>query len=191
MSAVEKIEIRYSHTASGTCTHRTYRCESGRTPSRPRHEVPQPRFRVHRRIDGGKSAPGVRFFARLDIAVFAWTAREAGFDRRFCALKSPFRPRGAVHAIASKRRSRSVQPSIAAAFVLGWRSGRARGMKPRNLRRQVHCGLDLLGDGLLVDERDEAELSVAIRADDLKVECFSQQLCPSPNNSSRMPRAPA
>jgi hypothetical protein len=47
-------------------------------------------------------------------------------------------------------------------------------MKHGNHRGQVHCGQDLLGDGLLVDERDEAELGVAVRADDLKKTALSE-----------------
>jgi hypothetical protein len=41
-------------------------------------------------------------------------------------------------------------------------------MKHGNHRGQAHCGQDLLGDGLFVDESDEAELGVAVRVDDLK-----------------------
>jgi hypothetical protein len=51
-------------------------------------------------------------------------------------------------------------------------------MKRRNHRWQVHRFEDFFGDGLGLDERDEAELAVALRADDLEPERFSQQLCP-------------
>jgi hypothetical protein len=37
----------------------------------------------------------------------------------------------------------------------------------------VHRLEDLLGDGLGLDERDEAELAVAFPADNLEAECLS------------------
>jgi hypothetical protein len=40
----------------------------------------------------------------------------------------------------------------------------------------VHGLEDLLGDGLGLDERDETELGVALFADDLKPESFSEKL---------------
>jgi hypothetical protein len=40
----------------------------------------------------------------------------------------------------------------------------------------VHRLEYLLGDGLGLDERDEAELAVTLFADDLKPECFSEKL---------------
>jgi hypothetical protein len=51
-------------------------------------------------------------------------------------------------------------------------------MKFRDLRRQVHRLEDLLGDGLGLDERDEAKLGVAFLADDLEPECFSEKFSP-------------
>ena len=51
-------------------------------------------------------------------------------------------------------------------------------MKRRDLGWQVHRLENLVGDGLGLDERDEAELALALRADDLEPECLSQQLCP-------------
>jgi hypothetical protein len=40
----------------------------------------------------------------------------------------------------------------------------------------VHRLEDLLGDGLGLDERDEAELAVALLTDDLEPKCFSEKL---------------
>jgi hypothetical protein len=62
--------------------------------------------------------------------------------------------------MAASRRSRSVQPVIAASGVTGWRAQRERGMKRRDHRWQVHRFEDLFGDGLGLDERDEAELVI-------------------------------
>jgi len=42
----------------------------------------------------------------------------------------------------------------------------------------MHCFENLLGYGLRLDERDETELVVAILADDLKPESFSEKFCP-------------
>jgi hypothetical protein len=49
-------------------------------------------------------------------------------------------------------------------------------MKLWHLRWQVHRLEDLSGDGLGLDERDEAELKVTLFADDLKPECFPEKL---------------
>ena len=69
-------------------------------------------------------------------------------------LKGVSRPRGAVYPIASLPRSpRSVHPVIDAARGPGWR---ARGVKLRHFRGQVHRGQDLPRDVLGLDEGDQA-----------------------------------
>src|SRR5450759_1761785 len=89
-------------------------------------------------------------------------------------LKGVSRPRGAVYPIASLPRSpRSVHPVIAAAHGPRWR---ARGVKLWDVGGQVHRGQDLLGDVLGLDECDEAERGLALRAEELKPESFPQQL---------------
>src|ERR1019366_1208858 len=42
----------------------------------------------------------------------------------------------------------------------------------------MHCFENLLGNGLRLDERDETELTVALRADNLKPESLSEKFCP-------------
>jgi hypothetical protein len=52
-------------------------------------------------------------------------------------------------------------------------------MQLGDVRRQVHRSENSLGDVLGLDECDEAELGVALRADNLKPERFSQKLGPT------------
>src|ERR1035437_9223517 len=81
-------------------------------------------------------------------------------------LKGVSRPRGAVYPIASLPRSpRSVHPVIAAAHGPRWR---ARGVKLWDVGGQVHRGQDLLRDVLGLDECDQAERGLALRAEEFK-----------------------
>ena len=77
-------------------------------------------------------------------------------------------PRGAVCPLASPLGSpRSVHPVLAAPR-LPWR--RTRGVKLRRFCGQVHGDQDLLGDGFALDEGDQAQWSLACRADGLDAE---------------------
>ena len=51
-------------------------------------------------------------------------------------------------------------------------------MKLGHFRGQVHRRENLLGDLLRLDEGDQAQRPLALRAEELEPESFSQQLCP-------------
>jgi hypothetical protein len=103
------------------------------------------------------------------------TARQGGIDRLISTLRGLAGPRGVVHPMASLARSRSVQAIIAAARLPG---RRARGLAFRDFNGQVHGSQNPLGNVFGPDECDQTELGLALGTNNLKPECFSQQLCP-------------
>lgn len=83
--------------------------------------------------------------------------------------------RGAVYPSTAPPRWRSVQPVIAASRLV---RRRARGAQLRDVNWQVHRGQDFLGEVLGLDEGDQAELGLALGAENFDPERTAQKFGP-------------
>ena len=140
----------------------------------PRERVHKSGMRVHSPFDGGIPVPRSPSSPRRHALARAWTSRRRWVDRLNPAVKSLTGSPDTGYPIASPLgASRSVHLAVSTTRLPG---RRACGVKCGDVHRQVHRGQDLFGDVFGLNEGDQAQRGLALRADNLKTERPARRL---------------